>query len=242
MRDIPADFPLSAAQQRVVDAVVTGQELIADELRDALTHLGPPSFYMDFETFSPALPVYPGTSPYERIPFQWSVHQDDGQGALRHSEFLAAGDLDPRREFAETLLSTLEGTAWPIIVYSSFESTALRDLAALFPDLAYRFAAIIDRLADLLPIIRKHVSHPAFLGSCSIKDVAPALVSGFDYADLTDVMKGDDASTVYYTLATARSLPRVSRLRYRAALLRYCCRDTLALMQVHRRLLSTDPK
>jgi len=242
MRDIPADFPLSAAQQRVVDAVVTGRELIADGLGDALTHLGPPSIYMDFETFSPALPVYPGTSPYERIPFQWSLHYDDGRGTIRHSEFLAAGDVDPRREFAETLLSTLEGTAWPIIVYSSFESKALRDLAALFPDLSYRFDDIIDRLADLLPIIRKHVSHPSFFGSYSIKDVAPALVPGFDYADLTDVTEGNDASIIFHTLATVRSLPRATRRRYQAALLNYCCRDTLALMRVHRRLLSSNPK
>jgi hypothetical protein len=37
MRDIPTDFPLSAAQQRVVDVVVTGRELIADGLPNALT-------------------------------------------------------------------------------------------------------------------------------------------------------------------------------------------------------------
>jgi hypothetical protein len=100
----PADFPLSPAQQRVVDTVVTSRELIADALDNALAHFGPPSFYMDFETFSPALPLYAGTRPYQRIPFQWSLHYDDGYGAVGHFEFLAGGDIDPRRQFAETLL------------------------------------------------------------------------------------------------------------------------------------------
>jgi len=35
-----------------------------------------------FETFSPAIPIYINTRPYQRIPFQWSFHHDDGTGAL----------------------------------------------------------------------------------------------------------------------------------------------------------------
>jgi len=75
MRDIPPDFPLTPGQQRVVEAVVSGRESIANELREALVPLGPPASYLDFETFSPALPLYAGTSPYQRIPFQWSMHR-----------------------------------------------------------------------------------------------------------------------------------------------------------------------
>jgi hypothetical protein len=76
--------------------------LIADGLREALAPLGPPAWYLDFETFSPALPVHVGSSPYQRIPFQWSLHADDGNGDIRHFEFLATGNVDPRRELAET--------------------------------------------------------------------------------------------------------------------------------------------
>ena len=104
MRDIPPEFPLTPGQQRVVNAAVSGREFISDELPAALTPLGPPASYLDFETFSPAIPLYACTSPYQRIPFQWSMHHDDGAGEVRHFEFLADGDVDPRREFATTLL------------------------------------------------------------------------------------------------------------------------------------------
>jgi predicted RecB family nuclease len=237
MRDIPPDFPLTPGQERVVDAMVSGVESISDELADALTPLGLPTAYLDFETFSPAIPIYAGTSPYQRIPFQWSLHHDDGAGDVRHFEFLADGDVDPRRDFAETLLQAAGRTNGPIIVYSSFEASVLRDLAGFFPDLAARLFALIDRFSDLLPIIRSHVSHPEFLGSYSIKAVAPALVPGFTYEDLDDVADGNDASAAVYRIASDRSLSSEERNRYRRALLTYCGRDTLALMYVHRSLL-----
>jgi predicted RecB family nuclease len=236
MRDIPPDFPLTPGQQRVVDAMLSGQEFISDELPKALAALAPPASYLDFETFSPAIPLYAGTSPYQRIPFQWSMHYDDGAREVRHFEFLADGDVDPRRDFAKTLIQAIGHTTEPIVVYSPFEASFLRDLARLFPDFYGPLFAMIDRMLDLLPIVRTHVAHPEFLGSYSIKAVAPALVPGFSYDDLDGVADGNDASAVFYRLASDPSLSDEGRNRYRQALLEYCGRDTLALMYVHRRL------
>ncbi len=238
MRDIPSDFSLTPGQQRVVDAVVSGREHISDELGDALAPLGPPATYLDFETFSPAVPLYPGTSPYQRIPFQWSIHYDDGVGDVRHFELLADGQVDPRREFTETLLEAIDRTSGPIIVYSPFEASVLNDLAAFLPDLSGSLLAVIDRLRDLLEIVRNHVAYPLFLGSYSIKVVAPVLEPGFSYADLDDgVTNGNDASATFYRLASDRLVSEGDRARYRQALLTYCGRDTLAMLHVHRKLL-----
>jgi hypothetical protein len=90
IRDISPDFPLTPGQRRVVDAVVSGQEFVSDELPEALSGLGPPVSYLDFETFSPALPVYQGTHPYQRIPFQGSMHRDRGPTISRRPSVLAA--------------------------------------------------------------------------------------------------------------------------------------------------------
>ena len=103
------------------------------------------------------------------------MHHDAGNGDVRHFEFLAVGDIDPRREVSETLLRALDQIVGPIIVYSSFEASVLRAVAAFLPDLSERLLAVVDRLCDLLPIIRSHVSHPEFFGSYSIKAIAPAL-------------------------------------------------------------------
>ncbi len=238
MRDIPPDFQLTPGQQRVVEAARSGRQYIALQLHEALAPLGPPAAYLDFETFSPAIPLYAGTRPYQRIPFQWSIHYDDGQAEVRHFEFLADGHFDPRREFAEMLLRAIDCASGPIMVYSPFETSVLHDLAEFFPDLSDALSKVIYRICDLLPIVRDHITHPDFIGSYSIKAVAPALVPGFSYDDLDGIAHGNDASAVFSRLASDRSLTEEDRSRYRRALQAYCCRDTFAMLNLHHRLLS----
>ena len=123
--DIPPNYPgLSANQQRVRDAVATGRPYVGPELAEALSQATYPLHFLDFETFNPALPVYPGTRPYQVIPFQWSLHVLDSSGDLSHAFFLHDGVDDPREAFCKSLLDAIspQGT---ILVYSSYEQTII---------------------------------------------------------------------------------------------------------------------
>ena len=123
--------------------------------------------------------------------------------------FLRMADDDPRRRFAETLIEALDAFDGPIIVYSAYEQTRLRELAGEFPDLRASLNAIIARLVDLLPIVRGAVYFPEFGFSNSIKSVAPALCPGFGYDDLEDIADGAAASAAFLQLASGcLSLPR----------------------------------
>jgi predicted RecB family nuclease len=207
-------------------------------LVEILAILAPPVSYLDFETFNPAIPLYPNTSPYERIPFEWSLHHDDGSDVLTHAEFLADGQIDPRRDFTETLLIAVERLLGPVIVWSSFEAVIIRELAGLFPDLGDRLAEALDRIVDLLPIVRNHVVHPDFHGSYSMKSVAPALAPEIVYGG--DITQGSDASAAFYRIVTDRTLTPETRAEWRRALLKYCANDTLGLARVHQWLNSND--
>ena len=68
-----------------------------------------------------------------------------------HREFLADGGDNPRRQFAETLIEALAAFDAPILVYSFYEQTRLKDLAGEYPDLSAALTALIARLVDLLP-------------------------------------------------------------------------------------------
>ena len=230
--DIPDEQPLSGLHLRIREALRAGQQRVEPELGDALRAAGPPAHYLDFETTSPAIPLYPGTRPYEAIPFQWSLHSDAGNASLRHREFLADGASDPRHEFAETLITALSGDDAPVLVYSSYEGTQLGRLADLYPDLAPTLRRIRDRLFDLLPVIRSHLYHPDFDFSFSIKNVAPALAPGLDWNDLDTIAEGASASAAFAALAAGLT-PAAERDHLRAALRAYCARDTLALARVH---------
>ena len=178
-----------------------------------------------------------GTRPFQTIPFQWSLHTIDREGVLNHAEFLADGVNDPRRQFAETLIDALAYSNGPIIVYSAYEKTRLKELAAEFPDLGTELSTVITRLADLLPIVRSAVYFPEFEFSNSIKSVAPALCPGFSYDDLDGVADGGAASAAFLQLASGRITDPGEAVQLRAALLAYCKRDTLAKVEVHRALV-----
>ena len=240
MEEIPASFAnqLTAIQQRVVNAAKSGNVYRSPELAKELTAVAPPVGYLDFETFNPAIPLYPNTSPYQRIPFQWSLHHDAGSGDLTHSEFLADGEIDPRREFAETLLAAVEGVLGPVTVWSPFEASVIQELSGLFPELADRLAAVLDRIVDLLPIVRNHVVHPAFRGSYALKAVAPAVAPEIVYDG--EITKGSEASAAFYWVAADPTLSPQTRAALQQALLKYCADDSLGLARVHQWLKSED--
>jgi hypothetical protein len=234
---IPKGFELTSNQDIVRNVIKTGKPYYSDRLKDALRHSGPPAVYLDFETMSPLIPLYLGTSPGQRIPFQWSLHTVNGRGALEHAAFLADGKNDPRLEFAETLIDALADGEEPVIVYSGFEKSVLGELKGFVPK---KLAAKIDRinrkLFDLLAVVRSHVYHAGFDFSYSIKNVAPVLAPEVRYDDLDLVADGGAASAAFHSIASgAISNPKQTE-KVRAALLEYCRRDTLAMVGVHEAL------
>lgn len=234
IRHIPDDFELSEIQRRAATCVQTGESWFSPELRDVLGGLAYPLYYADFETVNPAIPRFPGMRPYDHLPFQWSVHVQRQPGAEpEHYEFLATDSSDPRREFISSLCSVL-GERGSIVVYSSFESKRLSDLAAWLPEYADRITVIQTRLVDLLPIVREHSYHPAYAGSYSIKAVLPALVPEMTY-DGMDVANGQDAGLAWESLMRGE-LGCDERERIRKALLDYCALDTLAMVRLMERL------
>src|SRR5262249_59440186 len=101
---------------------------------------------------SPAIPLYAGTRPYQQVPFQWSLHRLDAAGRVTHAEFLADARSDPRPAFADALLAALRGSNGPVLVWSSFESYRLAELADALPARVAEIAAVQARLVDLLPV------------------------------------------------------------------------------------------
>jgi predicted RecB family nuclease len=236
IRDIPDDFDLTEMQRRAAECVQTGKPWFSPELRDVLGDLAYPLYFADFETVNRALPPFAGMRPYDHLPFQWSVHVQRQPGAEpEHLEFLATDANDPRREFITSLCSALAQSG-SIVVYSSFESQRLSDLASWFPEFADRINAIQSRLFDLLPVVREHTYHPAYAGSYSIKSVLPAFVPEMSY-DGMEVGNGQDAGLAWESLVRG-GLNCDERQRIEKALLDYCGQDTLGLFRLFETLRS----
>lgn len=228
IRDIPEEFDLSPIQRRIREAVRTGRPWRSPDLARALEAVERPLHYLDFEACGPAVPRYPGTRPYDTIPFQFSLHIEQSDGALEHREYLHTEQSDPRRPLAEALLGAF-GASGSIVVYSNYERRILNELAAALPDLSPQLTALISRLWDLLEVIRSHYYHPGFRGSFSIKDVHPALVpdAGWDGLEISDGI----AAALCYEQAIATD-DEQSRRKVFAHLVEYCRKDTLAMVEL----------
>jgi predicted RecB family nuclease len=228
---IPRDYPgLSALQKRVRDSVISGQPYFNPKLREYFKALIFPLYFLDFETVAPVLPLFLDTHPYQSLAFQWSLHILDASNHLTHHEFLAQGNEDPRFAFVESLLAKI-GNRGTIMVYSSYEATISRGLIAIFPDLELPLQKILSRLFDLLPIIRENVYHPEFHGSFSIKKVLPALVLNANYDDL-DIRDGSTAGAMF-TQSISNKTSAKEKEKIRHDLLKYCERDTLAMVKLY---------
>lgn len=226
---IPDGTKLSAVQRRVK----SNTEWISSALGRVLRTVQYPVHHLDVETVMLALPRYPATRPYQSLPVQWSNHIELESGELLHHEFLHTEASEPRKRWAEALIESL-GERGSIVVYSTYEETIIRRLADAFPEYTSACTAILKRLWDLLEIIQGHYYHPAFNGSYSIKSVLPAMVPSLGYHDLA-IQEGGHAAAEYYRMVFIET-DWVEQAVIREALLRYCARDTMAMVALRREL------
>jgi hypothetical protein len=223
IKDIPDDIKLNDRQGIQKDCEVNSKIHVHKEsIKHFLNDLVYPLYYLDFETFSTAIPKFDGLKPYSQVCFQFSLHVVEKEGSKpKHYEFLYSGSEDPRKEFVIALEKVL-GNNGSIIVYNqSFEINRLKELGERFPSYKKWVDNVLVRVVDLLvPFRNFSYYNPKQQGSASIKKVLPALV-GKDYSGM-EISDGGSASVEFYNMCYNNGK------NVREALLKYCCLDTLA--------------
>ena len=233
--DLPATQKLNVTQKRQIRAMKEKRIVVEPGLGEALKPLDGRLGFLDFETISRAVPVWPGMVPWEQAPAQFSYHESNGDGTYKHAEYLAEGPKDCRAELVRTMVEATKG-AEKVATYSSFEKTKIRGLQKAVPELQAELETLEGKLVDLLPIVRENVYHPDFLGSFSLKYVLHPLVPELTYDDLV-IVDGLVASVeIARLLFVAGKIPKEEHDRVRQDLLNYCERDTWAMVKVLEKL------
>ncbi len=231
LEELPLD-QLNEAQRFQAIATINQEDSINPAgVKDFLDSLWYPLCHLDFETFDTPIPPFDGTRPYQKIPFQYSLHIQETEGAEpRHYEYLVEPNQDPRRELAEKLLAEIPAEACVLTYNQVFEKGVLENLAAAFPDLADGIKGRIANIRDLMvPFKNRDVYRWRMRGSYSIKEVLPALVPQLSYDGLT-VSDGMMAMRVYHEMCKSDDPVKIAELR--RGLLEYCRLDTLAMVKI----------
>ena len=229
---------LSDVQQLQVSTYLNNSQLVTpDEIREFLKKLTYPLYFLDFETMQDAIPKYKGTKPYQQIPFQYSLHWIEKEGGeLKHTEFLGDSKHDPRLALAEKLCNDIPMGMCTTAYNKGFECGRLKELAAAYPQLSRHLLDIADHIVDLIePFRQKMVYLPEMNGSFSIKHVLPALQPNLSYGNLKgSVHNGGEAMDIYPKI---KDMPEAETKAARKSLLEYCELDTLAMVEVWKKLI-----
>ena len=231
-KDIPDDFILNGKQKIQKDCEISGKPHIEKKaIKQFLNTLQYPLYYLDFETFNTAIPLFDGTRPYQQIPFQFSLHVVEKENATpKHYSFLADGNDDPRHEFIASLKKVL-GNSGSIVVYSQgFEKGVLSRLATFLPKHNKWVESLNDRIIDLLAPFRSfHYYDARQKGSASIKNVLPVLTgTNYDHLDISD---GMDASLAFLDVI-ANNVTEKEEIKIREDLEKYCALDTEGMIWI----------
>lgn len=231
MREV-ADDLLNKVQLRVKAATLSGTPYFdVAATRAALAQQPLPAYFLDFETINMPVPIWPGTRPYQQIPFQFSLHVLTEAGHLEHRGFLDLSGEDPSYRLATSLIDAC-GSVGAIYAYNAaFERARIGDLAERFAQLAEPLLAINERIVDLLPLARDHFYHPIQQGSWSIKNVLPAIAPEISYQQLDGVKDGGMAMDAYAEAIHPTTAQERKAVIYQQ-LSAYCELDTLAMVRI----------
>ena len=195
--------------------------------------------HLDFETSSTAVPMLPGQKPWQQTLTQFSMTHDDGE-TIAESHYLVNSACSDMEDLAMALIEAANVVPnAPIVVYNaSFERGRLMELADAYPNVRDELLAIVDRLVDLFPLVKRAVRG---LQSYSLKAVAPLLEPSFSYDGLA-INNGGMANAVMTLMRLEGGSEIIEQHtgmsvhEARTALLAYCANDTLGTVVILRAL------
>jgi hypothetical protein len=231
--DIPDTNILNPKQKIQYNTYKTGQPYInKNRIREFLSTLKYPLYFLDFETINPGVPAYDNSQPYKAIPFQYSLHiLKNKNSSPEHYSYLAPGDIDPRAEILKQLKELL-GSFGSIVAYnSSFEKRAIQGATLAYPEYQEWFAEIEPRIVDLMVPFREFsYHHPDQEGSYSLKKILPIL-TGLNYKNM-EISDGGIANVEYTRITFGKDVPEEEKKSIRTSLEKYCSLDTRGMIDI----------
>lgn len=235
--EIPLDFELTDNQQNQLDTYRNKRPIInLEKIREELSSLSFPLYFLDYETFAPAIPAFDGYNPYNRIPFQFSLHiLPDTSSELKHVEFLHPEKSDPSELVAKLLGEHIGPNGTVVVWHKPMEQGMNKEIAKRQPAYLEILERINGQVYDLKDIFAKqHYVHSDFRGSASIKKVLPVVVPELKYSELP-IHEGMQASEQWWSMVSPTTSPE-DHARISKELRDYCGLDTYAMYAIWKHL------
>ncbi len=242
IKDVPDTFPFNDKQRRIVEVTKNNKTYIDKKaIKREFENFEYPLYFLDYETFLSAIPLFDGYHPQQQMVFQYSLHRMDiYDGDVLHSEHLSITKADPSISLIKKLSEDIGNTGTVFVWNKAFETGRNKEMMAIHPDHVDFLSNLNERIYDLGDFIKKgFYLHPDFFGSWSIKKVLPVMLPELSYEGM-EIGKGDQAMMAWWDLVNDE-LPDHKAEKTKTALLEYCKMDSYAMVAIFRefvRLLS----
>lgn len=237
--DIPDDIALKSQQALQVRVSKENRVIVnEDEIRNFLSRLVFPLYFLDYETLSSTVPIFDGTKPYQQVPFQYSLHILESPNAeLKHFGYLHIERSNPVQSLTKSLRSAIGTSGTVLVWFEGFEKSRNTEMGELIPEFKEFYEHLNGRVVDLMtPFSLGWYAHKDFLGSASIKKVLPVIVPELSYSEL-DVHEGATAQRLWMetVLNGEHSSEREKILKDLDV---YCTLDTMAMVKIYQHLVN----
>lgn len=233
LHDIGDTSDLTDRQQNQIETHKTKEEIIVKaEIENVLRGYAYPLYFLDYETFAPAVPIYDGYSPYQRMPIQFSLHYIEKEGGpLLHTDYVHLENSDPSDAVATKLVADIDTKGTVLAWNVGFERSVTNELAERVPAQANALRRICDQMQDLMDIFTKqHYVHRDFRGSAAIESIMNVLLPDMSYDHLP--YTGQDVGFVWWKdIVSKHAADRAEKIRL---ITEYCKQDTLVMVEIWR--------
>lgn len=234
--DIADDFDLTDKQLKQVSAIKSQEQIIDKyEIKQFLDDFKFPLYFLDYETAMSVIPPFDGASPYQQIPFQFSLHVlDTPNSPLRHVMYLHRENSDSTYELSKHLEKNIGNVGSIVTWNANFEKSCNIKMGIMHEEFKDFYDELNNRVVDIATVFQQnwYVDH-RFLGSYSIKKVLPVLVPELSYKDL-GINDGLSAQRKWMQAILENKFNDQERQQVLDDLEKYCELDTLAMVEIYR--------
>ena len=242
IEDVGSKFDLSDTQRCQVDLHPDKKITRWPEIKQTLDQIKTPVYFLDYETYSPAIPEVIGSGPHWQLPFLFALSRlDDPESrkSIDTVKLIQTMSREGLEDLATEIENLISNSGSVIVWHESFERMVNNNLGKVLPHKADLFADINSRLFDLETIFSRQLYiDGAFRGKTSVKNIAGVIRPDLDYGQVgLDIQKGDQA-TQEWLRAIKPTTVAESRQEIFDQLKKYCRHDVLVMVAIYQFLLS----
>ncbi len=237
------DEELNGNSGKMIQSFKDNKEIIdKDKIRDFFKKITYPVAFLDMEFYTPAIPKYKGSKPFELNPFlfSWQIVNEENAKPEEHF-FFHEENTQPEMPFVESLISKAEKIKYILVYDTGQENHALNKIVKQHPQYKKQIDEIKKKFIDLADVfINLWYYHPQQKCSLSQKKIYQSVFAKDAYAGLP-INSGMLASYRYDDFLNEPDIFKQQEIK--TNLIEYCNRDTQVMLELFvflKRKIATD--